>query len=96
MQFTIEDFNEFINRRFPDNDRWCNGNCYYFALILQDRFPGGAIFYDVVDGHFVYKYGDNCFDNNGVLPFNDNMVEWNKFDEYDFLQKQRIIRDCLM
>ena len=29
---------EFINRRFKLDCNWTNGNCYYFALILADRF----------------------------------------------------------
>lgn len=34
---------EFINRRFPNDCNWLSGNCYYFAIILKDRFPEGNI-----------------------------------------------------
>ena len=27
-------------------------NCYYFAMILKDRF-NGEIYYDVINGHFL-------------------------------------------
>lgn len=39
---------EFIDRRFKADCNWLNGNCYYFALILSDRFPGGTVYYDVI------------------------------------------------
>lgn len=47
---------EFIERRFPTDSRWMNGNCYFFALILKDVF-GGEIFYEVIAGHFVCMIG---------------------------------------
>ena len=49
---------EFIYRRFPDDCHWTDGNCYYFACILKARFEEGEIWYDAVDGHFVFKLED--------------------------------------
>ena len=56
---------EFIYRRFPDDCHWTDGNCYYFACILKARFEEGEIWYDAVDGHFVFKLEDLFFDWNG-------------------------------
>ena len=56
---------DFIHRHFPTDCRWLNGNCYYFAKILQDRFPEGEIYYDVVWGHFVYKIEGRFYDWTG-------------------------------
>ena len=86
----------FINRRFKQDCNWMNGNCYYMSLILKDRFPNGSIWYDVINGHFVFLYNDKYYDWTGIVEPNGYLVEWNKFDEYDSLQKQVIIRDCLM
>ena len=87
---------EFINRRFPNDSNWCTENCYYFALILKDRFPNGAIYYDVIHGHFVFKLNGKYYDHTGIVSYGDwYLVEWEKFDEYDKLQKKVIIRDCL-
>ena len=86
---------EFIKRRFSIDCNWCNGNCYYFALILQNRFPGGKIFYDVILGHFLYYYKDNYYDWSGIVEVDGILVEWDKFDQYDTNQKKRIIEDCL-
>ena len=69
-------------------------NCYYFALILADRFDGD-IYYDVINGHFITKIQDNFYDWNGIVNTNNCLVEWNKMDQYDSLVKQRIIRDCI-
>lgn len=86
---------EFIKRRFSTDCNWTTGNCYYFATILLSRFPEGAIYYDVIDGHFCVKINNEYYDWNGFyIPIAP--IEWDKFDEYDSLQKQRIIRDCLL
>ena len=87
---------EFIQRRFPTDCNFLNGNCYYFSLILKDRFQDGIVYYDVIQGHFVFKYEDCYYDWTGCVEPEGYLVEWDKFDEYDPLWKQRIIRDCIM
>ena len=88
---------DFIIRRFPNDSAWLNGNCYYFSRILKDRFPDGEIFYDVIYGHFIFKYNDNYYDYSGVNLQNDGYrVPWDSFDNYDSIQKKRIIRDCIL
>ena len=86
---------EFIRRRFSADCKWVDGNCYYFALILKDRFPGGAIYYDVINGHFIYLYNGQYYDWTGLVTATGKLVEWDKFDEYDRLNRQRIIEDCI-
>ena len=70
MKDLVEDF---IDRRFRHdsaNLHWLNGNCLWFAIILQTRFPGGEIFYLPVPGHFVYKYDGKFYDWHGIIkPF---------------------------
>ena len=91
----MNEIKEFITRRFPVDCNWLNGNCYYFALILKDRFPEGTIYYDVIRGHFVFKYYSRYYDWTGEIQPNGHLVAWNKFEEYDKLQKRIIIRDCI-
>lgn len=86
---------DFIKRRFKKDCDWTNGNCYYFAIVLKDRFPYGDIFYDVIDGHFLFKYKDKFYDWTGIINPNGYLVKWDEFDKYDSLLKQRIIRDCV-
>lgn len=87
---------KFIKRRFRKDCDWTDGNCYYFALILKDRFPEGKIFYDVLYGHFVFQYQDKYYDWTGIADSLGDIVEWDKFEEFDSVQKKRIIRDCIM
>lgn len=87
---------EFINKRFKKDCDWLNGNCYYFSIILKNRFPDGKIFYDVINGHFIFLYNGHYYDWTGCIKPDGYLVEWDKFDEYDSLQKKIIIRDCLM
>lgn len=87
---------EFIRRRFTQDCHWLDGNCYYFASILKTRFPDGQIYYDVIYGHFIFKYNDNYYDWTGIINPNGYLVEWDRFEEYDCLLKQRIVRDCIL
>lgn len=86
----------FIQRRFKKDCNWVDGNCYYFAIILKDRFPEGKIFYDVILGHFVFKYQDKLYDWKGIHNSEGFLVDWENFDEYDSVLKKRIIRDCVL
>ena len=86
----------FIKRRFPIDCDWTTGNCYYFAVILKARFPKGIIYYDPVDGHFLFGYKGEMYDYKGKNHNTRYLVEWDKYDEYDKNQKIRIIRDCIM
>lgn len=90
-----ENILEFIRRRFPIDCNWLTGNCYYFSIILLDKYPQGSVWYDVINGHFVFKYGEYYYDWTGEITPDGYLVEWNKFDKYDSLQKQVIIRDCI-
>lgn len=92
---------KFIYNRFPYDSNWLDKNCYYFAIILKKRFPEATIVYDVSDGHFLVRIEDIYFDWMGDHDFSKEIqekyfIEWDKFDEYDSLQKQRIIRDCIL
>lgn len=87
---------EFINRRFKKDCNWINGNCYYFSIILKDRFPKGRICYDVIYGHFVFLYQDKLYDWTGLYDNAGYLVEWDNFEEYDSLEYERIVRDCIM
>lgn len=86
----------FISNRFPVKCNWTNGNCYYFALILHDRFPNSAIYYDVIHGHFLTKIGDNYFDWLGVqYPIENDLVRWDEYQQIDPVHYNRIKRDVL-
>ena len=80
----------------PNDSNWTDGNCFYFAIILQTRFPDGIIYYDVVQGHFLFEYQGNYYDWDGIQsPSLSSLVKWEDFYEYDASRMERIIRDCI-
>lgn len=86
---------EFIHRRFPIDSHFMDMNCYYFAMILKARYHQASLWYDVVMGHFVTLIDGKYYDWTGIVEPDGYLVEWEHFDEYDSLQKQVIIRDCI-
>lgn len=94
MIYIQDEVLKFIHRRFPIDCHWLDGNCYFFSLILHNKYKPSSIYYDVIDGHFCTKIGNNYYDWKGIY-FPTVPIEWDKFDEYDSLRKQRIIRDCI-
>lgn len=85
----------FIKKRFSIDCHWLDGNCYYFALILKDRF-NGKIYYDGVNGHFVTKINDKFYDWTGLIEPNiDDLFEWDTLETFDDLYYKRIKKDCL-
>lgn len=88
---------DFIHRRFPVDCNWLNGNCYYFAQILKSRFPEGEIYYDVIWGHFIFKYENQYYDWTGLSTMVETPIKWDTFKkEYDANQYAAIIKDCVL
>ena len=95
----IEDF---INRRFQSDCDWLEGNCYYFARILKMRFKG-EIWYDLVEGHFLFRYFDKFYDWSGLREGYDfdkpetveNLVKWSDYKKIDPVHYDRIVRDVI-
>lgn len=91
---------EFIKRRFFGFDQkyWNTGNCYYFAVILKDRF-GFDIYYDQIEGHFVAGYVNNdnmfLFDYNGRYYPKDGSILTVSQIQKDNNWWSRLVRDCL-
>lgn len=86
---------DFISRRFSQNCHWLDGNCYYFAVILKNRFPSGTIYYDVVCGHFIFGINGRFYDWSGEIKPQGKFVEWDKLGEYDELVKNRVVKGCI-
>jgi hypothetical protein len=79
-------------KRFND-DKWLTGNCYYFAIILKERF-NGIIYYDVINSHFITLIDNIFYDFNGItIP--DKPIKWDSFKEYDYIQYNRILKEII-
>ena len=88
---------EFIGRRFSEDCSWTTRNCYYFAIILKARFPEGDIFYDTIDGHFLFKWNGKYYDHEGVVTPDkeEAVIEWDKFKEYDENRYKAVVEGCI-
>lgn len=92
-----EEILEFINRRFKKDCNWLDGNCYYFAKILQIRFPKLEVVYFPIEGHFMTwdKEAGLFYDAAGAHeasgPF--YLIEWIK--KYEPFLYERLVRDCI-
>lgn len=85
---------EFINRRFKNDCHWLDGNCYYFCIILKERFKSGKIVYDQIKGHFMFLYEGVLYDYSGII----NCDTYNLLDDIkgdDPLLYSRLERDCI-
>ena len=85
---------EFINRRFKDDCNWLNGNCYYFSIILKERFKGGEIVYDQISGHFMYLYNNALYDYSGKVTC-DNYMALKEIESDDPLLYSYLESDCI-
>lgn len=98
----MDKIEEFINRRFQSNCDWLEGNCYYFARILKMRFKG-EIWYDLVEGHFLFRNFDKFYDWSGLREEYDfdkpetveNLVKWADYKRVDPVHYERIVRDVI-
>jgi hypothetical protein len=84
---------EFINRRFKVDCNWLNGNCYYFAVILKNRFPDGEIVYDQIKGHFMFLLNDILYDYSGIVDSDYDKLD--NIKKTDPLLYSYLVRDCM-
>ena len=88
---------EFINRRWKNrNQSMLNGNCYWFAFILHERFPNLKICYLPVEGHFVCKdtIDDNLYDATGIINYNGPIISLEDLRDCEPNWYNRLMRDC--
>lgn len=78
-------------------EMFLNGKCYWFAVILSERFKEmhPDIAYNPIDGHFTTRIHGRYYDASGdVTAANkDKSFLWDKLNDQDW--KSRITRDCI-
>lgn len=87
---------DFIQRRFIKDNNWLDGNCLWFSIILEKRFPGGDIYYLPDVGHFVYEYNLKIYDWTGEVNYQGNKIKFSEIKEQDFSWYSRLMRDCFL
>ena len=88
----------YIWRRWSGTDaNWFNGNCYWFAHILQTRFPELRIYYFPIEGHFVAGLNNVFFDAAGEYAASGQpFYDFEELEKEDPSLYNRLIRDCVL
>lgn len=79
-------------------DLFLYGDCYYFAIILKERFKDSITKYLTIDNHFVTEINGKLYDIRGDVTDIINisqLINWDDMKDYDELLYKRIIRDCI-
>ena len=87
---------EFINRRWKKDADWCNGNCYWFAKILCERFSYLSIYYEPIVGHFVACSDTKQYDWLGEYEIDKSLISLDDIKRLDPTWYNRLIRDCVL
>ena len=88
----------FIAQFASAKDCFLHGCCYWFAVILKYRFSRQAsctIMYHVIDNHFATLIEGALYDASGEIA-QDGFMDWDDVPDYDCLEYERIIRDCVL
>lgn len=90
----IEDFK---SRGSGLEEVFLDGYCYYFAVILKERFNFLTIIYDPIKSHFITKFQDRYYDITGEITHNldiSNLIRWDLYN--DTIHRERIERDIIL
>lgn len=95
-----DEVTEFMTNRFKYDCEWKNGNCYFFACILKERFPKGKIVYDLINCHFMFQLKNYYYDwinryEKDEFP-DTSIVIWNKYKSIDPTHYNRINRQVII
>lgn len=87
---------DFLHRRFPEDNHWLDGNCFWMAQILANRFDM-YIFYDPIKGHFFAgeNEGGPFFDWSGRIETPHTFIKWDLIPQLDENWYKRLVRDCV-
>lgn len=89
---------EFIKSFSKAKSTFLFGCCYWFAVILRERFEGSQIVYFPVENHFATQICGRIYDASGDITdeyLDAKAIPWSKMREYDELQYERIVKYCV-
>ena len=76
------------------------GCCYWFALILDERFKMSRcehrIMYNQVMGHFGCEIDGILYDINGEITDRENWEYWAEWFFKEPVYRKIVIRDCIL
>ena len=87
----------FISKFSSAKDLFLYGLCYWFSIILHERF-GGMIFYLPISNHFITWIDGSFYDASGDIS--DSLPEppvlWETYAASDPAHAENIRRDCIL
>lgn len=95
----VKEVTKFIDRRFGKfpKEYWNTGNCYYFTIILCERFYYLKPYYDPIEGHFWAGNGEWFFDISRCFK-KENFKEILSLDTIKIQEPEwynRLMEDCV-
>lgn len=73
------------------------GCCYWFTVILSQRF-GGTTMYLPVENHYIQEIDGCLYDVSGDVTEKykeEKIMKWSDMEQYDSALYKRLIRDCV-
>ena len=65
--------------------------CYWFSVILHQRFPNSSIVYDPHQVHFATKINGKVYDITGLVVEDSDYIDWEYYssssDDADMIMK---------
>lgn len=74
-------------------ETFSGGFCYYFAIILKERF-GGEIYFNPDLVHFAILIEDQMFDVYGLMDVGPNWINWKDFQNTQ--DAESILHSCIL
>lgn len=74
-------------------DTFLHGFCYYFAVMLKNRF-GGEIYYNPDQVHFATLINGHFFDIRGMITDGSYWYDWKVYQSTNDCSK--IVRNCIL
>lgn len=83
-----------FDRHGDIQELFTDGYCYWFAFLLEGRFPGAQMMYEPVEGHFVTAYQGRIYDIRGDVTDLYDRKEF--YSEEYCLEIPSIVNGCMM
>ena len=103
--FRYPEITNFIHYFLQENEEvqsnFLYGNCYWFAVILKQRFQHQHrcyLCYNQILNHFSLGIDDELFDASGLIG-PSYMPHWSDWEDYKIIEPSdsyRVVRDCVL
>ena len=95
MASVVEEFINDMKGKHAEamEDVFGHGYCYWFAVILCERFDG-EMFYLEVDNHWIVRIKGKFYDITGEVS-GEGAERWSEFVLRDPALRKRLYRDCI-